>query len=88
MCPACITTVTLAVVGTTSAGGLTALLATKVWGRRRDKARLDRAPSHALRRRIRERRLDMEPNPAVSREEWVAARTARWVKEKELTRLP
>jgi pimeloyl-ACP methyl ester carboxylesterase len=31
----CITTVTLAVVGTTSAGGLTALLARKVWGRRR-----------------------------------------------------
>jgi hypothetical protein len=38
MCPACIATITFAVAGTTSAGGLAALLARKVRGRKSEKA--------------------------------------------------
>jgi hypothetical protein len=37
MCPACITTVTIAVVGSTSAGGLAALIARKLRARKSGK---------------------------------------------------
>ena len=37
MCPACLMTATWAVVGKTSAGGLLALVARNVWGRRSEK---------------------------------------------------
>jgi hypothetical protein len=43
MCPACLMTVTWAVVGKTSAGGLAALIARNLWERRTEKISHDAA---------------------------------------------
>ena len=43
MCPACLMTVTWAVVGKTSAGGLAALVARNLWERRTEKVPHDAA---------------------------------------------
>ena len=86
MCPVCIATVAWITAGTTSTGGISALIVSRLRGRN-----LNRQPT-----RTPNEERDMEKNnqtianmntpPVVSPQEWEAARQQLLVKEKELTR--